>query len=464
MAHKVRWESLFYRAYFDERQFELRNNPFFFAQLLLSEYIVLLATFVAIQMKGINGGIIVGLIVAVVEFVITSSQTPSLRRVLKQSRAVWELRHRKLMQDVVYDSRNPKIITLEITETVFFGSSLQLFHQICDEAGIDPSPEDMKEIKLASPHLHSSPSLIKQHKKGRTYGQIRSRPRYLVLDMILVPNVDASAARSCFLQLAKICSKNGIVVCACGANSRVDWILRSHEVTYTSEEEEIVKSYMLDPLENVNVNVPTGKLVLFPSVNECLELCENQLIYEYKENNKMERPILGSRGSKLNLMSCEDEQVDKTPLSVIFGRILGMDCSLLGSFDSCGEETEFHEGQKVFIENEVSDGFFVVLRGSVTITRTEEQNRLKRPQPMVSLSIRSLQQKEEAYPTDVFTSSLSVGGIFGYVDFAIHRRRSFNAGEFRLLSLASSVSRYKIQIHNYFLPCYHQCVHQMELS
>lgn len=395
-------------------------------------------------MEGINGGIVVGLIVAVVEYVINSSQLPSLRRVLRRSRAVWEPQHRKLLQDIVYNSKTPQIITLEITETVFFGSSLQLFSQICDEIGLDATPVDIHDLNLASPRFHSgrSPSIQKKHTKEikhiKETIQKQNRPRYVVLEMTQVSNIDASAARSCFLQLAKICSKSGIVLCACGANSRVDWILRSHDVTYSSEEEEILKRFMLDPLEDVNVSLPTGKLILFSSINECLELCENQLIYVYKHNNLREPPKLGSKGSKLDLLSGEDVEDDKTLLSVIFGRVLGIECnnekSVLKYFDKGGsaevDEIELDAGQKVFVEDETSDGFFVVLRGSVTIGRRSISRR----------SISLLVPEEETDSFDM-TSYISVGGIFGYVDFAIQRQRSFTAGK----SHSSSLPYYEMK-------------------
>ena len=350
-------------------------------KLLLSEYLVLVATFIAIQFLGIDAGIILGVVVAVVEYVITTSQQPSLRRVLKRSTGVWEPQHRKLLQDIVYDSRNPKIITLEITETVFFGSSLQLFSQICDEIGISATPSDIHDMILASPARHTSrsPGNIRQKRNGQIAKPKKIiRPRFVVLEMTQVANVDASAARTCFFQLANMCSKNGIVLCATGVNRRVDWILRSHDVSYTSEEEEIVKSLMLNPLEPVTSPVPSGKLILFSSVNECLELCENQLIYEYEQSNLMEPPKLRKSTSTPDLASGqqEDEVETKIPLSRIFGRILGLrgDRTLL-EFDCGGaariDEIELSYGQQVFAVDDTADSFYVVLCGSVGICRTD---------------------------------------------------------------------------------------------
>ena len=276
----------------------------------------MIATFVAIQLVGLNGGIVFGLIVAVVEYVVTTSQVPSLRRVLKRSRAVWEQQHRRFIQDTVYDSRNPKIVTLEITETVFFGSSLLLFSQICDEIGFSATPTELEDMAMSSPRNHSgSRSKVNRKRKDGKNLLANQRPRYVVLEMNQVANVDASAARSCFLQLAKICFKNGVVLCAAGANSRVEWILRSHDVLYTAEEEDVIKSIMHNPLEPVSVEIPSGKLILFSNINECLELCENQLIYEYQPHNLLEPPKLGSSRSLQDLTNCDNERSNKIQLS-----------------------------------------------------------------------------------------------------------------------------------------------------
>mmetsp|Transcript_4349 Transcript_4349/g.5009 ORF Transcript_4349/g.5009 Transcript_4349/m.5009 type:complete len:1009 (+) Transcript_4349:92-3118(+) len=421
-------------------------------RLLLSEYIVLVATFVAIQFVGIDGGIILGVIVAVVEYVVTTSQVSSLRRVLKRSRAIWNVEHRKLLREKVYDSLNPKIVSLEITETVFFGSSLLLFSHICDEIGISASPTDMHEIILASPGLvgSRSPAPLRHRKQKRqnSYVSKKKRPRYVVLDLTQVANVDASAARTCFLQLAKMCAKNGIILCAAGANRRVDWMLRSHDVSYTTEEEDIVKGFMLNPFDAVLVStLPSGKLILFPDMNDCLELCENQLIYEYEQSLIIKPPKLGHSISNPDLFSQQKEEVEvKTPLSVIVGRMLGLDepdnQHILESFDPGGiaevDEQEFHEGAKIFSKNEVSDSFFVVLSGCVGVCKNPSREAQKKR--MILPPLGKIQKEE--FP-DVL-SYVSVGGVFGYVDFALERRRSFNVICQKDGTVVAKLSRRKI--------------------
>ena len=375
----------------------------------------------------------------------TSSQLPSLRRVLKQSTAIWRQQQRQFIQDVVYDSRHPLIITLEITETVFFGSSLLVFSQICDEIGLNATTDELYDFALNSPRMHSfaihgSPiQPLKQRQEEKRHPDRRlscceapkHRPRFVVLEMNQVANVDASAARSCFLQLAKMCSKNGMMLCAAGANSRVQWVFRSHEISYTSDEEDVIKGVMLNPFDRVRSNpLPSGKLILFTSVNECLELCETQLIHEQQRSNFKETPKLGlasivSDASSRTLMYPQDDKfVEKIQLSKIFERILGMEDSvdkeMLKSFDEGGsanvEEFSLGQNEKIFSLDEVADCFYVVLRGCVRICR-----KLPQEDKQVSTMLQSSLERQVSYVNE--------GQIFGYVDFALERRRSFNAGK-----------------------------------
>eukprot|EP00957_Ditylum_brightwellii_P009374 708912-Ditylum_brightwellii.AAC.1 len=130
-------------------------------------------------------------------------------------------------------------MTFEIKGAVFFGSSLHLLSRISEEIGITATPKDMAEVSLASPRrsginrspIPPSPNLRIRHRKGKVEKQeecsrqatglhSNSPPDFVVLDLSQVSNLDASASRGCFLQLAKMCAKRNIVLCAAGANPR----------------------------------------------------------------------------------------------------------------------------------------------------------------------------------------------------------------------------------------------------
>ena len=58
--------------------------------MLLTEYLVLIATFIAIHIIGIDAGILFGVVVAIIDHVVTTAQVTTVTRVVKRSRAVWK--------------------------------------------------------------------------------------------------------------------------------------------------------------------------------------------------------------------------------------------------------------------------------------------------------------------------------------------------------------------------------------
>lgn len=416
-------------------------------KLIPSEYVVLIITFIAIQFVGIDAGIILGFVVAAGEYVLSTARVSSLRRVLKESRHVWRPQHKKILREIGYHNKNPKIITLEVRETVFFGSSLLLLTNICDEIGISASPTDMVEMSFASPrHLGRSPgtptakSLLSTLKKNREMSQApldnrardkKRRPRYVVLDLSQVPNVDATAARSCFLQLAKMCSKHGIVLCAAGANFRVNWILRSHEVAYSVEDEEVIKNGLLYPhraIEN-SAAIPFGRVLLFDSLNVALHLCESKLIYDLED--KMKIPSLLSVDI---IPHSSIGPIVKAKLSTIFSRMLGVECGhdetqklmALESGGSQGVENidEIYYGDDIYKKDDYADAFYVILAGAVDIHR-DSPDELESTFSL-SGSRKSMDNSSRGSFGEI-VSYLHAGSIFGYVDFSLGRRRTFNA-------------------------------------
>eukprot|EP00558_Chaetoceros_sp_UNC1202_P000648 CAMPEP_0197259498 /NCGR_PEP_ID=MMETSP1429-20130617/83547_1 /TAXON_ID=49237 /ORGANISM="Chaetoceros sp., Strain UNC1202" /LENGTH=175 /DNA_ID=CAMNT_0042723705 /DNA_START=423 /DNA_END=950 /DNA_ORIENTATION=+ len=119
----------------------------------------------------------------------------------------------------------------------------------------------------------------------------------------------------------------------------------------------------------------------------------------------------------------------KTSLSTIFGRILGLgnesDTGVLEAFEEGGiaqvQEVSLFCGDSLYSRDEVADSFYVVLAGCVEICRDSYEDNAN----FLNTSGRSL-ASEKSKIGDV-VSYLHVGGIFGYVDFSLGRRRSFDA-------------------------------------
>ena len=197
-----------------------------------------------------------GIAVAIFDFVWTSATVSSVVRVSRRSLMLWSPQQRLFINEQYNTCR---IVTLQLRGSVFFGSSMTVLSNILDEAGVPASVYEQAEISKANsplPHRRVnsvripsslSPASISpgsgslsKRRQERSQQQPekkqllmstnrRAPPRFLVLDLASVSNVDASAARGCFLQLAKMCNKRKITVCASGANNRINWLLETHD-------------------------------------------------------------------------------------------------------------------------------------------------------------------------------------------------------------------------------------------
>jgi MFS superfamily sulfate permease-like transporter len=76
------------------------------------QYIIVWATFIAIQLVGMDAGIVIGVLVAIVDHVIHSAKALVVTRVNKKSRAVWSPEEYRILQNQGYDPHQPKIVTV----------------------------------------------------------------------------------------------------------------------------------------------------------------------------------------------------------------------------------------------------------------------------------------------------------------------------------------------------------------
>lgn len=153
------------------------------------------------------------------------------------------------------------------------------------------------------------------------------------------------------MQLVRICAKRDVLVCACNASARVEWMLRSHDVAYNVDEEQRIKDQHLSACGNLDA----ARLLLFVTIHEALEFCENALIQRMGLHSshilgRFSSPVLAQSGSTL---------------SSIFSRILGSSGFELETLNRLNQK-QFHQeyslqaGQDVFLTNTNSDAFYVV--------------------------------------------------------------------------------------------------------
>jgi CRP-like cAMP-binding protein len=420
-------------------------------QVFLSEYGIVWLTFCAIQVVGINDGILLGVLIAILEQVVLNAQTANINRVQRNSRAIWTPSDAKILHDHAYNPVGPKIITIEVIGTVFFGSSLHLLNRIIEEIGLD---EDEKVLGSPAKGPHTPSFMlthdqkpvklpqIKQVKQGlpRPLGLRQRPPKYLVLDLMNVSNLDASATRGCFLQLVKMCAKRGIIVCASGLSPRMEWMFRSHGVSHkTLDDEEQFKAHLLSrnrnsPRGGRTKSVPVEVSLLFVTVQEALEFCETALI---KDLNMSQRALSAS-------------QIDPAARSLpnILAHMLGTSTEIKEVLDRL-EDGRYHEerdsksGDFVFQMKSHSDAFYVVLQGCIA-NSTHTSYASNRQQESVFSGAGLVHSSGRLNSTDNLFDTASVdqqgqdvvksvatlwrvGGIFGYLDFLLERPRTFRA-------------------------------------
>ena len=81
-------------------------------RIFLSEYCIVWGTFTAIQFVGMDVGIVIGILFAIVDHVVHAASTTGVYRVNKQSRATWSPDEYRILQDYGYRQESPKIVAV----------------------------------------------------------------------------------------------------------------------------------------------------------------------------------------------------------------------------------------------------------------------------------------------------------------------------------------------------------------
>jgi len=405
-------------------------------KIYLMEYVILLITFVAIQIIGMDFGILFGVVVAVIDHVASTTRHSSMGRVVKRSRAVWPKEAWDILQLHGYRDDSPAIQTIEIKGPVFFGSSQKLLNDITQSVGLNMSQAEIEQLSFAGPHVSTPLSrkrgltIRRQNKKPNV-----KQPQYIVLDMNLMHNLDASAASSCFLQLATLCEKRGIFLCASGTSSRVEWMLRSHGVAYDYEKElEIKKSISSSKDGSIN---HAGKVLLFLTVFEALQFCERMLIQKYTHRMPLRNPIQ-TLSSRLTEES-PHHRLTYIIQSLLRETLTEEENKLVGGIVRYSQAVKYEPNQTIFLRSTHPDAFYIVINGSVAIPQDRvgvgnnsssvlsgAGHANKKSLSQTNLLVFSTSEGEEEVKAGV-ESFHEVGAIFGYLDLLLNRYRTFDA-------------------------------------
>jgi CRP-like cAMP-binding protein/anti-anti-sigma regulatory factor len=416
-------------------------------QVFLTEYLIVLLTFVFIQIVGIDFGIVLGVLVAIIEHVVLTVQTSGVHRIQKRSRAVWTPGENKILHNYAYNYVWPKIVTLEINGTVFFGSSLLVLNQISQEIGLNTEGVEVESSTaglVRSPHTpHAASFMLNLERRASAVATPAGQssrpggtPKFVVLDLGRVTHMDVSATRGCFLQLVKMCANRGIIICASGFTPRVEWLFRTHEVSFrATEEEDTVKAQLQSRGESALSQVSLEHILLFVNLQEALEFCETSLLHKF--DTREQTPSLAR-------IQGPQEQSFSGIIAHVLGSSL-VERDILKRIDGQRyyEEVELNSGELVFQKDTHSDAFYVVLKGKVANTVSARAVYKQRQeiisgagpvqQPEVRRSYSDLRELSESdHGVDdeerrIVATMWTVGGVFGYVDFFAERPRFFRA-------------------------------------
>jgi CRP-like cAMP-binding protein len=394
-------------------------------QVFLSEYFIVWFTFLSIHVVGINFGILIGILIAICDQIFTTAQSTGVNRVERRSRAIYTPENAKLIQENAYSTFSPKIVTLEIIGNLFFGSSLSMLNRIYDELGLAPtnisasveqSPKDpmrpLNEEKTPLVDNHKSLKLVK--------------PRYVVLDLMGVSHLDASATRGCFLQLAKKAAKKNIIVCAAGLSPKIEWMFRAHDVSFHTTEEEVeAKGNLLSAHKKSDVK-DNEHIFIFTTVAEALEFCETLLL----------RKLNGFFSTSTSFTSLDDlrEESNEHTISAVLSNFLGCSSSEAAILDKLMDHRYHKEvihsvGQVVFEKQSKSDAFYVVLNGCVANSSSSNIHAVRQQAPVLTgagIVSRATSTRYCKSGSGPVATLWQVGGIFGFNDFLLHRPRTFH--------------------------------------
>lgn len=407
------------------------------SKLTSTEYGVLLVTFMAIQVLGINGGMATGVVAAMMQFISSHSASTEPTLVERRSRVVRSGRDMQRLKELL---ESQHILTLQLSGTIFFGSSVKLLEDITRVLDRRPPGDDhhyptrrlsnrssgvhFLAAADAEPQPRSSPAPaagrpseatpLLSGAKGASAGDYggaaedaeapspaaASMGRMLILDMEGVTNVDASAARSCFNMLRSACLRRRVGLVYARLNRRAAMQLRVHGC--------------LDGLRGHEARESRGEWVgvrCYGTIEGALDFCESTLLGSAAGALEEESGGggIGAEGEMTvgqvvqTIVSYGGVPQDGSPdaLSVMHGAEFAS--ADLACLDRVAIRRDVARGETIFAAGETAHSFFVLLDGSV-----------------------ELQASDRSQAPKFLKTQLFRGALFGFVDYQLAMARRFD--------------------------------------
>ncbi|KAG1711414.1 hypothetical protein DVH05_008666 [Phytophthora capsici] len=285
-----------------------------FKKMSLREYAVLWMTFVAVNLVSLDVGMLIGVGIAVVNFLFGYIRLPVVRRQPRASKAARTLSERRLL-----DKKRDAIAYFEFSGFLFFGSSVQILDRVQKTVYVH------KKLPQAvgSNYLEADASLTPDEHRVPLVECLDGTPatntdavptEFVVMDFTDVTAMDATAARSAFLILQKYCSNHNITVLYAAALPSIRSLLVKNSIT--------------------------GDESFYSSAESALTYCENQLL-----------------DAKTLTTSVHNEEMAQ--------QFVGLD-------DQFFQKLQVPAGHEFYNVGEPADCFYFLVKGCVAFNGSEE--------------------------------------------------------------------------------------------
>lgn len=354
------------------------------------EYSIVLGTFVAILITNLEAGMLIGIGLSVLAFVIQYARSKQTHRVSQTSSVV------RGFSDRAYLTRmKSSIVAFQLHGHIFFGSAIQILREIKENIFV----EDMGDTEASNASILSSRlSEGSQSKMNYLYQvssglQLENGPdkatKFLVLDFSQVVGLDATAARSLFAPLAQLLRLYQLEFVATSVSEDMEKLLASHGVHC-----------------RVMENLDAG-----------LEWCEDHLL---KVKGRRSPHPSQSENLMENVIECLES-------SSLGNSSLG---DLDEEFQKYFKERTLHTDETLFALGAPADSIFFIRSGSIAVEKDfgGQSSSSERP------------KFKEAFSRMVFPHAgkqnntgkqrimqYNGGGVLGELDFMLNQQRTFSA-------------------------------------
>ncbi|KAA6425635.1 MAG: Sulfate Permease Family [Trebouxia sp. A1-2] len=320
------------------------------------EYGLLVATFVAIMVMGLELGIAAGIVAASLLFAYNYSKVPVGPNVLVTAFTVVPSRSgavRTFEQRTVLEQFNPRCVAVSLSGYIFFGSSVKISDKVLEVAKATLSDASVLLDSLIGddqPNGSSSDTFFEGSVRERFQAAASVSPRFLLLDFRRVQGLDATAART-FHSLRSALERLGVELVLTHlptTRPHIRQLLMAHGV--------IVESAVSDAHQDAHA-VHQGCRA-FDHMEAGLQYCEERFL-EVALHYKLCKP----RQLHMNLSEVLRAHLE-LPHAILPGPINYAKAA--GELRAFMTVTHLQPGSPLFKQGEHSDVMFIVESGVVT--------------------------------------------------------------------------------------------------